>query len=375
MVEIAKALGRDPRILILDEATSALNAEDTKKVYGLVRRLRDQGAALIYITHHLREAAELADECTVLRNGKCVAAFQRDTKSESEIISMMIGRTLEKKFPPKPRPRAEREKVLEIRRLSWGQQLQDIELTAHAGEIVGLGGLDGQGQREVLLSLFGVLRGTRGQVLLDGRPVKIGNPAKAKKLSVSIAMIPEDRKTEGLLLRLSVAHNITLSALDRISPFPLIRSRLERRHIREMVDKLHIRLGSIHDSAASLSGGNQQKVVLAKWLLLESRCLLLMDPTRGIDVGTKQEIYQLLRELADGGTSILLFSTDHDELVGLCDRVYVLYRGRVVADLQGERITEYAILEASLNLQGRRTGPGSGSEAGGNDEVTAKATE
>jgi ribose transport system ATP-binding protein len=350
MVEIAKALGREPRLLILDEATSALTSADVAKVYAILRRLREEGLCLLYISHRMHEIEELADTCSVFRNGRHVETFAAGTRSSDEIVQLMIGRDMAHVYPDKPLRNAPPEPVLEVRDLRWTDRLKGISLAVGKGEIVGLGGLDGQGQRELLLALFGVLRGTQGEVRIDGKPVHLTSPAQAKSRRIGMALIPEDRKTEGLMLPMSIAENLGMAALGSLSSGPFIDRAKEQAAIERMVEKLKIKVGDINNPVATLSGGNQQKVVIAKWLMTQPRLILLNDPTRGIDVGTKQEIYQLLRDLADAGASILFYTTDYDELIGCCDRVLILYDGAVVRTLEGEAITETNIVASSLNL-------------------------
>ena len=216
--------------------------------------------------------------------------------------------------------------------------------------MIGLGGLDGQGQRELLLALFGVLRGTTGEVRVDGRPVVISGPGVAKRQEIGMALIPEDRKTEGLMLPMSVRDNLSFAALPDLSRGGIVDAAAERAAVERIVRLLAIRSGGTDLPAASLSGGNQQKLVIGKWLMMAPRILLLNDPTRGIDVGTKQEIYALLRELAAAGAAILFYSTDYDELVGCCDRVLVMYDGAIRRELAGDEITERALIGSALNL-------------------------
>jgi ribose transport system ATP-binding protein len=350
MVEIAKALGRDPRLLILDEATSALTAADVEKVYAILHALRDEGLCLLYISHRMHEIEALADTCSVFRNGQHIETFPKGARDHDAIVQMMIGRDLHTVYPPKPVRTVPPQALLEARDLRWEQRLRGISFGVGRGEIVGLGGLDGQGQRELLLALFGVLSGVTGEVSIDGRRQHVTSPAQAKSRAIGMALIPEDRKTEGLMLPMAVADNISMAALPGMTRGLVIDRGLEARRIQEMIDALHIKAGDVRDPVATLSGGNQQKVVIAKWLLTGARLVLLNDPTRGIDVGTKQEIYQLLRRLADAGTAIVLYSTDYDELIGCCDRVLIMYDGRVVRALEGAAITEQAIIAASLNL-------------------------
>jgi len=359
IVEIAKALVRKPRLLILDEATSALTAADVAKVFAVLKRLQGLGLALLYISHRMHEIAELADECTVFRNGRKVATYRAGEKSDEEVVEMMIGREYRHVFPPKPplRPGAA-PPVIELRKLSWAPRLKNISLAAHAGEVVGLGGLDGQGQRELLLAMFGVLSSVGGEILIGGEKVAINSPRLAKSSKIGMALIPEDRKTEGLMLPMSVGANLSFAALARMARGGVIDRSAERNAVDEMIRLLGIRTAGTEVAVGSLSGGNQQKVLIAKWLMLKPRILLLNDPTRGIDVGTKQELYQLLRKLADSGAAIIFYSTDYDELIGCCDRVLVLYDGAVQSELIGAEITERALMTSALNISSSHRGAG-----------------
>jgi ribose transport system ATP-binding protein len=355
MVEIAKALGRDPRLLILDEATSALTSSDVLKVYEILKKLREDGLSLLYISHRMHEIEELADTCSVFRNGRHIETFPAGTRTSDDIVQLMIGREMAHVYPPKvAAPAATGTPVLEVRDLRWTDRLNGVSLKVGKGEIVGLGGLDGQGQRELQLALFAVLRGVEGEILVDGRPIRLSSPGQAKDKSVGMALIPEDRKTEGLMLPMSVAENLGMAAMSSLTSGLFVDRGKERAAIQRAVEKLKIKAGDIDNPVATLSGGNQQKVVIAKWLMTDPRIILLNDPTRGIDIGTKQEIYQLLRDLADSGASILFYTTDYDELIGCCDRVLILYDGRIVRELVGDEITETAIVAASLNLDPAR---------------------
>ena len=352
MVEIAKALARKPRILILDEATSALTAADVTKIFAVLKRLRSEGLALLYISHRMHEISELADECSVFRNGRKVETYKAGSKTDTQVVELMIGREYKNVFPPKPgKPADAKLPILQTNNLSWTDRLRDISLSVRAGEIVGLGGLDGQGQRDLLLALFGVLRGCTGEVLIDGKNVKISSPTMAKAENIGMALIPEDRKTEGLMLPMSVRDNLSFSAMHRISNGGIVNRAAESKIIDEMINLLAIKTASTDLAVGALSGGNQQKVVIAKWLMNKPRIILLNDPTRGIDVGTKQELYVLLRKLADEGAAIIFYSTDYDELIGCCDRVLVLYDGKVKRELVGAEITERALIASALNIE------------------------
>ncbi|MBV8901497.1 MAG: ATP-binding cassette domain-containing protein [Verrucomicrobia bacterium] len=366
MVEIAKALVRQSRLIIMDEATSALTARDVDQLYKIIRQLRDRGLAILYISHRMHEIAALADTCSVFRNGKHIATFPMAGKTTAEIVPLMIGREVAQAYPPRgartayvssggdrrsmdveTRPEVP---ALDVRNFRWERVLNGVSLGVKKGEIVGLGGLDGQGQSALLLALFGVLRGVEGELLIDGLPRSIAHPNQAKASGVGMALIPEDRKTQGLLLPMSIRDNLVLAAADDLSNHGVIDSRKERAAIDEAVRRLRIKVNDLGAPVRTLSGGNQQKVVIGKWLMKEPRILLLNDPTRGIDVGTKQEVYRLMRELARAGIAILFYSTDYEELIGMCDRVVVCYGGKPIRELKGEELNEHDLISASLNL-------------------------
>ena len=350
MIEIARALGRSPKLLILDEATSALAAADVERIYAILDRLRTEGLAIVYISHRMREIMAFADDCSIFRNGRHVQSFSKGSKSGDEIVTLMIGRDYKDVYPDKPASAFAGPPVLEVEDLNWGSRLEAINLHVHRGEIVGLGGLDGQGQRELLLALFGVLRGVDAKIEIDGDRKQINSPRDAKRRSVGMALIPEDRQSEGLVLALSVRDNISLAAIGRFARGGFIRAGAETAAVEDAFRALSIHASGTDVPVATLSGGNQQKVVIAKWLLTDAHLILLNDPTRGIDVGTKQEIYKLLRKLADSGKGVLFYSTDFAELAGCCDRVVILYEGRIARELAGDALTEPKILAAALNL-------------------------
>jgi ribose transport system ATP-binding protein len=368
MVEIAKALIRNPRLVIMDEATSALTARDVEQLYQIIRGLRDRGVAVLYISHRMQEISAIADICSVFRNGKHIDTFPMATRTTEEIVPMMIGRELARAYPAKVSTSSESVTrvnsghnqpqtgpLLEIKNLLWSNVLHGISLRLAAGEIVGLGGLDGQGQSELLLALFGVLRGLGGEVFVDGRRLAIEHPRQAKAPKIGLALIPQDRQTQGLLLPMSIEDNLVLAAASDLSKYGVIDRAKERSATNQAVAKLQILGNDLAAPVRTLSGGNQQKVVIGKWLLKNPRILLLNDPTRGIDVGTKQELYRLMRELAQAGLGILFYSTDYEELIGMCDRVVVCYGGKLIRELSGPDLNEHNLITASLNL-GENTG-------------------
>jgi ribose transport system ATP-binding protein len=351
MVEIAKALAKKPKLLILDEATSALTAKDVERIYLIIRELRAEGVGILYVSHRMHEIEALADVATVFRNGRKIETFRKGERTVRQIIQMMIGREVSHQYPPKPPYDGNRTPALTVQGLNWGRELSDISFTAGKGEIVGLGGLDGQGQRELLLALFGVLRGVEGTVTIDGENLPLSGPRQAMAAKLPVALIPEDRKVEGLMLPMSVRDNLTLASLPQLrSGLGIDRAR-EGQAVKAMIERMQIKAPDVAAPVATLSGGNQQKVVLAKWLMTEPGIILLNDPTRGIDVGTKQEIYKLLRSLAAEGRTIIFYSTDYAELIGCCDKVLVLYNGRIARELKGEECTEHNLLASALNVE------------------------
>ena len=349
MVEIAKALGKSPKLLILDEATSALTSRDVETVYSILAELKAEGTGMLFISHRMHEVEAICDTLSVFRNGRHIETFQKGARSQDEIVKLMIGRDIVHKFPAKP-PAMQRKPHLAIDGLRWEDRLNGVSLTVGKGEIVGLGGLDGQGQKELLLALFGVLRGVEGKVTIGGEAAIPASPADAKGGRNRIALVPEDRKTEGLMLPMSIADNLLVASFSKVSRGPFIDPQKSRQAVADAIAQLQIKLNHPEDPVASLSGGNQQKVVIAKWLITDPEVMLLNDPTRGIDVGTKQELYRLMRELADKDTAILFYSTDYAELIGCCDRVAVMYDGRIVTEFSGGAITEEALVAAALNI-------------------------
>jgi ribose transport system ATP-binding protein len=348
LLEIAKAIGRNPDVLILDEATSALGAREVERVFTVLQRLRDAGMAIVFISHRMEEVRALCDRATVFRDGQHVGTVEMKKVRPDEIVRMMIGRDLDDVFPPKP-PRPETEQtVLTVDDLSWGDSLRNISFELHRGEILGLSGLEGQGQGDLLFALFGVYAGLTGSVTVDGKPVKLGSPSAAMR--AGLALIPEDRKTQGLVLPLSVRENVTLPMLPKLSRLGVVSTRAERSGTAAMVKQLAIKTSSSETPVRFLSGGNQQKSAIAKWLMTRASVYLMHDPTRGIDVGTKNEIYRLLRDLADQGHAVLFFSTDLAEIIGVCDRALVMYEGAIVRELAGDSLTKETLIGASLNL-------------------------
>ena len=346
VVEIAKGLARQPSMLILDEATSALAPRETSWLLELSRQLAREGMLVIFISHRLAEVRAVADRVTVFRNGATVATYPTGTVSDDQIIADMLGRRLDRLYPPRVATATDTV-ALKVRGLGVGTRLSGIDLDLREGEIVGVAGLQGHGQRELFQALFGVSRAT-GSIEVRGVPVSVRSPRQAMAAAAGIALVPEDRRHHGLLLTKSIRENLTLAVVPRVTRFGLVSRARERSLVDEMLTRLQIKAASPDQWAGTLSGGNQQKVVFGKMLLTQARILLLYDPTRGIDVGTKGEIFAMMRELAAGGYAILFYSSDLPEIVNVADRVITLRNGRLAATLVGDAMTEHSILTAAM---------------------------
>ncbi|MFK4105340.1 sugar ABC transporter ATP-binding protein [Streptomyces sp. NPDC019531] len=353
LVELAKALAGEPRLLILDEATSALDEDQVAAVFRVIRELRGQGGSVILVSHRMGELFAISDRLTVLKDGAVTATREREHTGHDDIVRLMVGRELSDLFPAKAEARTAAtapagEPLLRVRGLTVPRACSGVDLDLVPGRITGLGGLQGQGQREALRALFGLARHT-GDVRLDGRQVRLSSPRDA--IRHRIAYVPEDRKTEGVHTVRSVRDNLALPSMRDLAPanrLTTVSRGAENALVDDLIQRLRIKASSPAQEARRLSGGNQQKVALAKWLPTGPRALLLAEPTRGIDIGTKGEIYHLLRRLADEGLAVLVTSGDTMELVGLCDEVAVMYEGTVVERLGGPELTEERLVRASV---------------------------
>ncbi len=344
LVEIVRVMIRDPDILFLDEPTSSLVEREVEWLFQQIRRLRGEGKCIVFTSHRWNEITSIADRITVFRNGADVGTFPSDLP-ESEAITLMTGRRVEALFPPLP-PLPGREPALEARGLS-GAGIRGVSFTLHKHEILGVGGLAGHGHRELFFTLFGAERATEGEIRVAGVPSRMRSPRDA--IARGLALVPEDRKTEGLLLALNVRDNLTLSILGRLCFAGVIRRAAERRLAEGMVRSLKVRTPGLANPVGALSGGNQQKVLVGRWLLAESRVVLLYDVTRGVDIATKHEIYELMQRLAGEGRAILFYSSDAEELAHLCHRVLVMREGRIAAELQAPGITAETVVTAAVS--------------------------
>jgi ribose transport system ATP-binding protein len=347
MVEIAKALSLDARLLIMDEPTSSLTLTETGRLMEVAQELRAQGVSIIYISHRLAEIEEIADRAVVLRDGRNAGTLTRAEINHDAIVTLMVGRDLQHFYVP---PDAtEQGQGIEVRNLRTKRYpAQAVSFTVRKGEILGFAGLVGAGRSELAQTMFGVDSGAGGDILLEDRVIKISSAHDAIKHGVYL--VPEDRRSAGLILDLSICENITLPDLSRFARAGIVARDAERKTAEEMCDKLNVKRPSVETKAANLSGGNQQKVVLAKWLSLNPKLLIFDEPTRGIDVGAKAEIYQLMRSLAQQGVAIMMISSDMEEILGESDRVAVMHEGAITGILDRAQCTEEAIMRLAVAL-------------------------
>jgi len=345
MVEIAKALSLNARILIMDEPTSSLTLTETARLLEVAKELRAQGVSIIYISHRLGEISDLADRAVVLRDGRNAGVLAREEISHDRIVRLMVGRELDR-FYVQPST-GSKPRYVEVRNLRTRRYPQHaVSFDIGRGEILGFAGLVGAGRSEIAQAIFGVDAALGGSVLLDGEPIKIHSPEDA--ISRGIYLIPEDRRQMGLILDSTIQENVTLPALSRYAVAGLINREAEQKITTEMCGKLNIKAPSIETRVSNLSGGNQQKVVLAKWLSLSPKVLIFDEPTRGIDVGAKAEIYELMRRLAESGVAIIMISSDMEEILGESDRVAVMHEGVITGILEREQCSEEAIMRLAV---------------------------
>jgi rhamnose transport system ATP-binding protein len=344
MVEIARALASDSRLIIMDEPTAPLTPKEVATLFTIARRLRDEGRTIVFISHRLEEVRALCDRVTVFRDGNKVATETITNLTDADIIRQMIGRPL-KEYLHKSRAEIG-EVALKVEGLTLPGVFRDISFEVRKGEIVGLGGLVGAGRTDVARAIFGVAPATSGTVSINGKAVAIIEPAQA--IALGLAFVPEDRALAGIFRTLSVEENITAAIPRQIAPGGIIRRAVEKALASDSVRKLRIRLASLRQPIGELSGGNQQKAILARWLLTDPSVLILDEPTRGIDIGVKAEFYEMIGELAASGRAILLISSELPELLALCDRVLVMAEGRLTANIPRADATQESIMSAAV---------------------------
>jgi len=344
MVEIVKALSLNADIIVMDEPTSALSERETERLFSLMRSLKEQGVTIIFISHRIEEVFAIADRVTVLRDGKLVGVAPISEVDLGQVVRMMVGRELGEMYPKEEVPR--QEVILRVKGLSRNNELRDIDLELHNGEILGLAGLVGAGRTLLARAIFGIDPIDKGEIWIDGQRVKIDSPQKA--IALGMGFVPEERTAQGLFLGMAVRQNITISALDKLCRLGFLNFMEAKRLAQEYVQRLDIRTPNLQQRVRNLSGGNQQKVIIAKWLSLNPGVLILDEPTRGIDVGAKAEIHSLMGQLAKQGVGILMISSELPEIMGISDRILVMHEGRLVkAFRRGEASQDEIMLYAA----------------------------
>ncbi len=345
IIEIVKALSENVKVLILDEPSAVLGPQEIQKLFNTLDRLKKEGVAIIYISHHLNEIFQIADRVTVLKDGISSDSLKVSETNRDSIIRLMLGRSLDAMYPV--RNSIIGEEVLRAVDICLADKVKGISFGIKAGEIVGIAGLVGSGRTETLRAIFGADRLKKGKIFLFGKEHKIGSPRKAVKMG--IGMVPEDRKQHGVILPLSIKQNISLTDLNGISnPFGFIKAKREKNNANGLITTLAIKTENEDQEVSKLSGGNQQKVALAKWLNRECRVMIIDEPTRGVDVGAKVEIYNLINELSHKGVAILVVSSESSELMGICDRIFVMRKGMIQGELEKKEYSEEEILRLSI---------------------------
>ncbi len=348
MVEILKILKRNPEIIILDEPTSSLAREEVEKLYDIIKRLAANNKTIIFISHRFEEVFTICDRATVLKDGHFISTVRLEETDQDELVKLMVGRELLDLFPPKL-DTAGKDIVFEVKGLDIPGQLHNISFEVNRGEVVGVAGLQGHGQTELLNSIAGIIRKDKGRFFLNGAEISVKTPGDAIKKQ--IALVPEDRKTQGLLLTLTVRENLSASSMDKRCRMGFINKKEESSFVLEYINALSIKTPGPEQVAGNLSGGNQQKVVLGKGLAIKPKLLLFNEPTRGIDVETKREFYRMIRQLASEGIAVIMVSSDMMELVGMSDKLLVMYEGKVTAILSGSEINEESIMTAAVGMR------------------------
>ena len=343
MIEVAKALSIDATLIAMDEPTSSLTERETEILFDVMRALKDQGVAIIFISHRLEEVFEISDRITILRDGRHVATEPTDDLTHNQVVALMVGRELEDIYHYSETEQGE--VILEAQNLSEGRELTDVSLALHGGEILGIAGLIGAGRTALAETLFGIRHNTNGRVLLAGEPVRIRSPKQA--IHQGMGFVPEDRKLQGLFLNMAVRENIIMSSMDHVTNLGFVNFKKANGIANEFVEKLDIRTPSVTQNVRNLSGGNQQKVIIARWLTLKPRVLMLDEPTRGVDVGAKAEIHALMRDLARQGVAVLMISSDLPEVLGVSDRILVMHEGRVTGEFNRDEATQDNIMHAA----------------------------
>ncbi|MEK4406186.1 sugar ABC transporter ATP-binding protein [Sporosarcina sp. FSL K6-6792] len=343
IVEICKCLAKNSKVLVFDEPTAVLTHTETENLLNLIRKLKKDGVTIVYISHRLEELFAISDKITVLKDGKYVNTVETSKITKEQLVTLMVGREIEQLFPE--RHAKIEEEILRVENLSTADLVENASFSLRKGEVLGFSGLVGSGRTETMRAIFGADRKTNGKIIYFGKEVNIKNPKTAIKLG--IGLLPEDRKSQGLLLKQSIRINTTLVTHQRDG---FINHQKEKNHVKDLLAQIATKYGSTEDNADSLSGGNQQKIALSKWLAIEKKLIIFDEPTRGVDVGAKTEIYRIINRLAEEGVAIIIISSEMAEIIGTCDRAIVMREGKIVGELSKENLTENNLIKLAMGV-------------------------
>lgn len=346
IVEIAKCLARNSKVLVFDEPTAVLTFSETRKLLSIIRNLKENGVSIIYISHRLEELLEISDHITVLKDGGYVGTVPTSSINKEELVEMMVGREITQLFPERNAEIGE--EILRVENLNAGDMVKDVSFTVRSGEVVGFSGLVGSGRTEAMRAIFGADKKKSGKVIFFGKEVNFKDPKEA--INNGFGLLPEDRKKQGLLLEQSIRINTTLASMFKIQKAGIINHNKEKAYVKDLLASIATKYGSMEDNANSLSGGNQQKIALAKWLSADCKCVVFDEPTRGVDVGAKTEIYKIINKLAEEGVGVIVISSEMAEIIGLCDRALVMRQGSVVGEVGKSELTENNLIKLAMGV-------------------------
>lgn len=347
VVEICKCLTRNAEVLVLDEPTAVLTFSEIEKLFSIIRQLKSEGVSIVYISHRLEEIFQLSDNITVLKDGTYVDTVPTSSISKEELVSMMVGREIMQLFPSRQVKISD--EILRVENLNAGKLVKNVSFSVKAGEVVGFSGLVGAGRTETMRAIFGADSIDSGKVIYFGKEVRFKSPKDA--ISNGFGLLPEDRKKQGLLLEQSIRNNTTLASMHKIkNKFDIINHRKEKEYVKNLLADINTKYGSSEDNANSLSGGNQQKIALAKWLSADCKCIVFDEPTRGVDVGAKTEIYKIINNLAEQGVGVIMISSEMTELIGMCDRVIIMRQGTIAGEVDKSELNENNLIKFAMGV-------------------------
>ncbi|MGX2958418.1 sugar ABC transporter ATP-binding protein [Peribacillus sp. JNUCC 23] len=346
IVEISKCLARESNVLVFDEPTAVLTFSETQKLLSIINNLKNNGVSIIYISHRLEELLEISDHITVLKDGKYVDTVVTSSINKEELVSMMVGREITQLFPERKTKIGK--EILKVDNLSAGNLVKDVSFSIKSGEVVGFSGLVGSGRTEAMRAIFGVDKKKSGKVIYFGEEVNFKDPKEA--INKGFGLLPEDRKKQGLLLEQSIRMNTTIASMFKITKFGVINHNKEKEYVEDLLASIATKYGSMEDDVNSLSGGNQQKIALAKWLSADCKCLVFDEPTRGVDVGAKTEIYKIINQLAEEGVGVIVISSEMSEIIGMCDRAIVMRQGLIAGEVDKSGLTENNLIKLAMGV-------------------------